>query len=88
MKQLLSLLVCSTLLMAGAPAEALQERAASPPVPTAQDSSSSAAPTTPTVALQTADQLDALVAPIALYPDALVAQICGRQCRSAQPAAA
>ena len=77
MKQLLSMLVCSTLLVAGAPVEALQEQAASAPVPTAQDSSSSAAPATPTVALQTADQLDALVAPIALYPDALVAQILG-----------
>ena len=31
--------------------------------------------TTPTVALQTAAQLDSLVAPIALYPDALVAQV-------------
>jgi len=30
---------------------------------------------TPTPALQTSDQLDALVAPIALYPDALVAQV-------------
>src|SRR6202041_773142 len=30
---------------------------------------------TPTVAPQTAAQLDALVAPIALYPDALVAQV-------------
>jgi len=87
MKQLLSMVVCATLLVAGAPAEALQEQPASPPVPAAQDSSS-VAPTTPTVALQTTEQLDALVAPIALYPDALVAQICGRQCRSAPPAAA
>jgi hypothetical protein len=31
----------------------------------------------PDVAPQTADQLDALVAPIALYPDSLVAQILG-----------
>src|ERR1700735_4150919 len=31
----------------------------------------------PTVAPMTADQLDALVAPIALYPDALVAQVLG-----------
>jgi hypothetical protein len=52
------------------------------------EDSSSVAPTTPTVALQTTEQLDALVAPIALYPDALVAQICGRQYRSAPPAAA
>ena len=48
------------------------------------EDSSSVAPTTPTVALQTTEQLNALVAPIALYPDALVAQICGRQCRSAR----
>ena len=41
---------------------------------TSQGSSSSTA-TAPAVALQTADQLDALVAPIALYPDALVAQV-------------
>lgn len=36
MKQLLSMVVCSTLLVAGAPAEALQEQPASPPVPAAQ----------------------------------------------------
>src|SRR5271167_1877688 len=36
-----------------------------------QDSSANAA------APLTADQLDAMVAPIALYPDALVAQVCG-----------
>jgi len=35
----------------------------------------STASTTPTVASQTAAQLDSLVAPIALYPDALVAQV-------------
>jgi len=76
-KQLLSMLVCSTLLVAGAPAEALaQEQAqdASQTASTTQDSSS-ATSTAPAVALQTADQLDALVAPIALYPDALVAQV-------------
>ena len=38
--------------------------------------SSQSSPTeAPAVALQTADQLDSLVAPIALYPDALVAQV-------------
>ncbi len=77
-KQVLSIAVCSTLLVAGAPAEALQQQApsqdASQPAPTAQDSSNGS-PAAPAVALQTADQLDALVAPIALYPDALVAQV-------------
>jgi hypothetical protein len=71
MKQLLSMLVCTTLIAAGAPAEALQEQDASQAAPAAQTSSNSA----PTVALQTAVQLDALVAPVALYPDALVAQV-------------
>src|SRR5271168_3071424 len=77
LKQLLSMMVCSTLLVAGAPAEALQQQAssqdASQPVPAQNASSAPAA--APAVAPQTADQLDALVAPIALYPDALVAQI-------------
>src|SRR5271165_3938976 len=80
MKQLLSILVCSTLLVAGAPAEALlQDQGASQDSSqsstASQTSSSGAAPTAPTVALQTSDQLDSLVAPIALYPDALVAQV-------------
>ena len=87
MKQLLSMAVCSTLLVAGAPAEALQEQASSqdasqsPTTMATQSSSSSATPSqsssteAPAVALQTADQLDSLVAPIALYPDALVAQV-------------
>ncbi len=86
MKQLLSMAVCSTLLIAGAPAEALQEQAPSQDASQSttmatQSSSSSATPSqsssteAPAVALQTADQLDSLVAPIALYPDALVAQV-------------
>jgi hypothetical protein len=47
------------------------------PVDPAATSSTDAASASPdaTVAPQTADQLDALVAPIALYPDSLVAQI-------------
>jgi Protein of unknown function (DUF3300) len=46
---------------------------------TADQSTTSAAPPTsaPSVAPMTADQLDSLVAPIALYPDALVAQVVG-----------
>lgn len=87
MKQLLSMAVCSTLLIAGAPAEALQEQASSQDASQStttmatQSSSGSATPSqsstteAPAVALQTADQLDSLVAPIALYPDALVAQV-------------
>jgi len=79
MKQLLSMLVCSTLLVAGTPAEALQEQTtsqgSSQSSAASQNSSSGAAPTAPAVALQTSDQLDSLVAPIALYPDALVAQV-------------
>lgn len=46
---------------------------------TADQSTTSAAPpsSAPGVAPMTADQLDSLVAPIALYPDALVAQVVG-----------
>jgi hypothetical protein len=62
-KQTLSLVVCSTLLLAGSPAQLLQ----------AQDASS----TPPAVAPLSSQQLDSLVAPIALYPDALVAQVLG-----------
>jgi hypothetical protein len=67
-KQFLSVLVCSTLLVAGAPAEAIAQTAS-------QDNTQSTTSISPTVVLQTADQLDALVAPIALYPDALIAQV-------------
>jgi hypothetical protein len=77
MKQTLSVLVCSTLLLSGAPAEAIaQEQAStnSQPASTPQSSSSTTS-SAPAEALETADQLDALVAPIALYPDALVAQV-------------
>ena len=41
---------------------------------------SSSTTTAPTVAPLTTDQLDALVAPIALYPDALVAQVLAASC--------
>jgi hypothetical protein len=66
MKQTMSMVVCSTLIIAGAPTELLQAQDASQPAP-------ASAP--PTVAPLTSSQLDALVAPIALYPDALVAQV-------------
>jgi hypothetical protein len=66
MKQTLSMVACSTLMITGMPTELLQ----------AQSASQQAAPTTsPAVAPLTSSQLDSLVAPIALYPDALVAQV-------------
>jgi Protein of unknown function (DUF3300) len=70
MNQTMSMVVCSTLIIAGAPTELLQAQNASQPAPAAQGSSTPAA-----VAPLTSSQLDALVAPIALYPDALVAQV-------------
>jgi len=60
-QQVLSMSLCTILLVQGVAAQT------SP-----QSSSTSAAPA---VAPLTTDQLDALVAPIALYPDALVAQV-------------
>ncbi len=65
-KQTMSMVVCSTLIIAGAPTELLQAQSASQPA---------SASTLPAVAPLTSSQLDALVAPIALYPDALVAQV-------------
>ncbi len=59
---------CMTLL--AAVAEAQQTDASQP-----QDSQTPPSASTPSVAPMTADQLDTLVAPIALYPDALVAQV-------------
>ena len=73
-QQTLSMLMCTTLLVPQAsvrPAYAFREQA---PQPSSSPSTSSQPPT---VAPQTADQLDALVAPIALYPDSLVAQVLG-----------
>jgi hypothetical protein len=66
MKQTMSMVVCATLMIAGAPTELLQAQSASQP---------SSASTPPAVAPLTSSQLDTLVAPIALYPDALVAQV-------------
>src|ERR1700723_1236974 len=65
-KKTMSLVVCSTLMIAGAPTELLQAQSASQPA---------AASAPPAVAPLTSSQLDSLVAPIALYPDALVAQV-------------
>src|SRR6202453_1810487 len=66
MKQTMSIVVCSTLIIAGAPTELLQAQDASQPAP---------ASTAPAVGPLTSTQLDALVAPIALYPAAPVAQV-------------
>jgi Protein of unknown function (DUF3300) len=70
MKQTMSMVVCSTLMIAGAPTELLQAQNASQSAPASQGSS-----TPPAVASLTSSELDTLVAPIALYPDALVAQV-------------
>jgi hypothetical protein len=59
--QVLSMSLCALMLVQGVAAQ------------TSPQPSSAAA--TPAVAPMTTDQLDALVAPIALYPDALVAQV-------------
>ena len=77
MKQTLSVLVCSTLLLSGAPAEAIaqEQTSANSQSASTTQSPSGTTPAAPTEAPETADQLDALVAPIALYPDALVAQV-------------
>ena len=63
----LSPLACFTLLLAG-PAQMLGQNQTATEQTPATDTARSVAP-------QTAAQLDALVAPIALYPDALVAQV-------------
>jgi Protein of unknown function (DUF3300) len=63
--QVLSMSLCAILLVQGVAAQ------------TSPQTSSTAAPT---VAPLTTDQLDSLVAPIALYPDALVAQVLAAAC--------
>jgi hypothetical protein len=60
-QQVLSLSLCTILLVQGVAAQTSPEP--------------SSTPAAPAVAPLTTDQLDALVAPIALYPDALVAQV-------------
>jgi hypothetical protein len=67
MKPLFSILACLMLLVVGASTETLGQ--------TDQTSTSENANSAPTVVPQTPAELDALVAPIALYPDALVAQV-------------
>jgi hypothetical protein len=69
-----SVLLCITLFAAGAQAQQTDGSQAQTSTQSSQAVPSYAAPA---VASMTADQLDALVAPIALYPDALVAQVLG-----------
>ncbi len=79
-QQVLSMLMCTTLLLLGVPAEAVtvfQDQSQQQTPPESSSSSSSTPSETPAAAPLTADQLDALVAPIALYPDSLVAQVLG-----------
>src|SRR5580698_3002176 len=77
LKQILSMAICATLATAGGfarPAYALQDQT---PATAASQSPTASADAPPAPAPQSSDDLDALVAPIALYPDALVAQIFG-----------
>jgi hypothetical protein len=67
MKPLFSILACLMLLVVGTSTEILGQ--------TDQTSTSENTGAAPAVAPQTPAELDALVAPIALYPDALVAQV-------------
>jgi Protein of unknown function (DUF3300) len=67
MKPFPSIVACLTLLAVGASTKAVGQ--------TEQSSPTTGAASAPAVASQTPTQLDALVAPIALYPDALVAQV-------------
>ena len=64
--QALSMSLCAILLVQGVTAQT--------------NSEPSSTTTAPTVAPLTDDQLDSLVAPIALYPDALVAQVLAASC--------
>jgi hypothetical protein len=79
MKQVFSTLACSTLLVAGT-AEAVAQLAPATPQPLPSNQPAMANPTPPPATPpapepETPEQLDSLVAPIALYPDALVAQV-------------
>jgi hypothetical protein len=79
-----SVLVCLTLLMLGVPtgpaiAQVQSSQSQSTQDQAATQSSAQSPPTNtiPSAAPLTSDQLDALVAPIALYPDSLVAEVLG-----------
>lgn len=71
-------LACSLLVALGATIAAGAFADTTPPAPSSWDSASASSDSSnsdATVAPQSADQLDAIVAPIALYPDSLVAQV-------------
>src|SRR5271165_5277320 len=74
-QRFISTLTCFMLLGLGVPAESV--RAAQEPGQQQVSPSTLPAQPSPTAAPLTSDELDALVAPIALYPDALVAQVLG-----------
>src|SRR5271165_6825320 len=74
-QRFISTLTCSMLLGLGVPAESV--RAAQDPGQQQVSPSTLPAQPSPTAEPLTSDELDALVAPIALYPDALVAQVLG-----------
>jgi hypothetical protein len=78
MKRLFSILACLMLLVAGASTETLGQAD--------QTVTSENANPAPTVAPQTPAELDSLVAPIALCPDALVAQVLAASTRVDQVA--
>ncbi len=80
-----SVLLCITLFAAGAQAQQIDGSQAQTSTQSSQAMRSYAAST---VAPMTAEQLDALVAPIALYPDALVAQVLGAAAAPDQVSAA
>ena len=59
------------------PTSGVAQQATTTPDQSSTNNTVASASTGPAVAPQTAEELDALVAPIALYPDALVAQVLG-----------
>ena len=59
------------------PTAAVTQQATATPDQSSTNPTAASAGTGPAVAPQTAEELDALVAPISLYPDALVAQVLG-----------
>jgi len=79
MQQILLKAVCLTLTATGPVKLALAFQSPTPPQtqPSSSTSPASATPAPPAVAPLTSDELNSLVAPIALYPDALVAQVLG-----------
>jgi len=74
-QQILVVLMSLALLFATSPASLMAQDQPSPPPPDAQAPPPGAPAPAPPYAQQTPEQLQRLVAPIALYPDSLVAQI-------------